>query len=47
MLKICEIGGVDAYAVAVLHQDVIVAADGDQKEYHLHIIENMNPLLSL
>jgi hypothetical protein len=26
---------------------MIVAADGDQEEYHLYVVEDVNPLLSL
>lgn len=47
MLETSSDLGMVAYAVAVFDQDVIVTADGDQKEYHLHVIENVNPLLSL
>jgi hypothetical protein len=35
------------HAIPVLYQCMIVAADGDKKEDHLYVVENVNPLLAL
>jgi len=35
------------HAVPVFHEYVVVTADGDEEEHHLHIVEDMYPLLPL
>ena len=36
-----------AYAIAVFDKDVVIAADGDEEEHHLHVVEDVYPLLTL
>ena len=36
-----------AYPIPIFNQNVVVTADRDQKENHLHVVEDVNPLLSL
>lgn len=35
-----------AYAIAVFDQHVVIATDSDQEEYHLHVVEDVDPLLA-
>lgn len=34
------------YAIAVFHQHVVVAANCDQEEHDLDVVENVDPLLT-
>lgn len=36
-----------SYAVSVLNQYVVVAADGHKEQHDLHVVEDVNPLLAL
>jgi len=39
------VDGVSAYAIPVFNQYVVVPADGDEEQHHLHVVEDVDPLL--
>lgn len=34
------------YAISILHENVVVTTDCNQEKNYLHIVEDMDPLLS-
>ena len=44
---LCFIDRARSYAIAIFNEYVVVAADGDQEEDDLDVIEDVNPLLPL
>jgi hypothetical protein len=37
----------DTHAIPVFYQHVVVTTDGDEEQYDLHVIEDVDPLLAL